>query len=66
MLPDSIPVAMSLRAKSDPDEVTMESFSYGRMQEIIIRIRKAKQAIIDVVASLGSSPYKSDQPESQG
>ena len=63
MHPLNIPVAMSLRAKSEPDEVTMESFSYERMQEIIGRIKIAKQTILNVIGALGSSPYKSEQQE---
>jgi hypothetical protein len=47
MHPLNVAVALSLRAKSDASEVTMESFSYERMQEIIIRIKAAKQSILD-------------------
>ena len=54
MHPLDVAVALSLRAKSEPGEVTMESFSYERMQEIIMRIKSAKQAILDVIAALGS------------
>lgn len=50
--PEGIPVALSLRAKSNPGEVTSEGFPHGRMRAIAKEIIKTKRAIIKIGESL--------------
>lgn len=59
------PIALSLRAKSSPGEITGETFPHSRMIAIIDRIQQTKKTLFDVVNSLGASPYKSDEPNPQ-
>lgn len=58
--------AVSLRAKSAPDEITSESFSRGRMLEILDRIHQVKIAVYDVINTHPTSPYISDPPIPRG
>jgi hypothetical protein len=58
--PDNIPVALSLRQKSPPDEVLSESFPEWVMTDIIRDIRKSRDALVAWMARrdslLGTPP----------
>jgi hypothetical protein len=56
------PIALSLRAKSLPGEVTGETFPQARMVEIIDRIIQTKETIFSVVRSLESSKGLPSEP----
>lgn len=50
--PEGVPVALSLRAKSNPGEIVSEGFPHQRMRAIVREIIKTKQEIIRIGAAL--------------
>jgi hypothetical protein len=65
IMPMNEPTALSLRAVSDPGEVTSESFSRDRMVGIIKDMMKARQVFVDTMNAHPTSPYKSDSLDSR-
>ncbi len=53
LMPDDIPVALSLKPKSDVGEVISETFSQERMEGILDGIRLALQRFVDLPEQLG-------------
>ena len=50
--PEGVPVALSLRAKSNPGEVVSEGFPHQRMRAIVREIIKTKQEIMRIGEAL--------------
>ena len=53
LMPDDIPVALSLKPKSDVGEVVSETYSQDRMEGIFEGIRLMLQRFIDFPEQLG-------------
>ena len=53
LMPDDIPVALSLKPKSDVGEIISETFSQERMEGILGGIRLALQRFVDLPEQLG-------------
>lgn len=54
--PDGIPMAVSLRSKSKPEEVTGESFDAARMRKIIRTISGMRQMLVLLINEIDASP----------
>jgi hypothetical protein len=54
--PEGTPLAMSLRAKSKPDQVTGETFPASRMYLIIENITKMRQMLLLLLTEIDASP----------
>jgi hypothetical protein len=65
LLPENIPVSLSLRAKANPREVTAEDFPHERMHAIAKEIIRTKWVVVGIFNSLPQPSYdKSEQPAS--
>jgi hypothetical protein len=53
LMPDDIPVALSLKPKSEPGEVVSETFDSEHMEAIEIGIRTMLQKLVDLPEALG-------------
>jgi len=53
LMPDNVPVALSLKSKADPGEVISETFPKERMDAIYDSILLAKRKLIDLPELLG-------------
>lgn len=65
LMPDDIPVALSLKPKSDVGEVMSETFSQERMEGILKGIRLMLQRFVDLPEQLGKPrrvPRESPRP----
>ncbi|MCH9054140.1 MAG: hypothetical protein IIA72_24385 [Proteobacteria bacterium] len=65
LMPDDIPVALSLKPKSDVGEVISETFSQERMEGILKGIRLMLQRFVDLPEQLGKPrrvPRESPRP----
>ena len=54
MMPDNVPIALSLKPKSEPGEVVSETFSPERMEAIIGGIRRVLQRLVALPELLGA------------
>ncbi|QWG21147.1 hypothetical protein KMZ93_13895 [Bradyrhizobium sediminis] len=66
IVPMNEATAVSLRAASAPGEITSESFSKGRMLEIIDRINQAKMTLLEALNAHPTSPYISEPQGPRG
>jgi hypothetical protein len=66
MRPENVPVVSSLRQKSPPDEVLTESFPEWRMSEIIVDIKKCRDALVSWIARREASLGKPPRPPLSG
>ena len=57
MMPDAVPVALSLKPKADPGVVVSESFPRDRMIALAAGNAAAIKKLVDLPAELGSSPH---------
>jgi hypothetical protein len=55
MMPDGIPMAISLRASAEPGHVTSEIFPSERMETLIETTRDIGAALADLPAALDAS-----------
>jgi hypothetical protein len=55
MMPDGIPMAISLRAAAEPGHVTSETFPKERMETLIQTTREIGAALDDLPAALDAS-----------
>jgi hypothetical protein len=63
LLPDNVPIAMSLRPKSpNPDEVTAETFPERRMHEIVNDVAWAIDQLVRLMTALRASQDKQNGP----
>jgi hypothetical protein len=54
--PEGTPLAMSLRAKSKPEQVTGETFPPSRMYQIITRISRMREMLVILLNEIDASP----------
>jgi hypothetical protein len=54
--PESVPLAMSLRAKSKPDEITGETFPADRMYTLVTLITKMREMLVLLLNEIDASP----------
>jgi hypothetical protein len=67
LMPEDVPIAASVREKSDKsDEVVSETFDKDRMEDIIIRTDKAKMKLIAWRNRLEASRETPPQPQPRG
>lgn len=66
LMPEDVPIAMSLKPKSEPGEVISETFPESRMVEILKDIIETKAALIEFKAGLAASRGKPDGPDHPG
>lgn len=59
LLPEAVPIAASLRAKSTPGEISSETFPKDRMNNIILRLIGVRTALVKLMDELETSPDKS-------
>jgi hypothetical protein len=62
LMPDNLPLAMSLRPKAAPGEVISETFPPGRMNAIVREITGALDFLVRLMPQLKALPRKSDEP----
>ena len=55
LMPENVPIALSLKPRSDPGEIVSETFPPDRMKAIIAGIEVARQRFVDLPALLGAS-----------
>ena len=55
LMPDDIPVALSLKPKSEPDEVVSETFDLERMEAIKAGIQAMCQRLVNLPEALGAA-----------
>jgi len=54
--PEGVPLAMSLRARSKPDEITGETFPPDRMQKIVTLITEMRKMLVTLLIEIDASP----------
>ena len=57
LYPEGVAVCLSLRAKSNPGDVTAEHFPHARMHKIVTDIIRVKLAIIKISEAVLPNPY---------
>jgi hypothetical protein len=62
LLPENIPVALSLRPKALPGEVMSETFPRHRMHEIVRDVMSGLEFLMKLMPQLKTLPRKSDEP----